>query len=98
MLAGTHMRMRIAALLLVLSTAAPLSAEPQRLRAEVVATYPHDPQAFTQGLLLHAGALYESTGLYGRSSLRQVELTTGRVLRQVDLPAALFGEGLAWSN
>ncbi len=68
---------------------------PSQLRADVVEAYPHDPEAFTQGLLLHQGALYESTGLYGHSSLRQVELTTGKVLRRVDLPAELFGEGLA---
>lgn len=66
----------------------------QRLRVEVLATYPHDPTAFTQGLELHAGMLYESTGLYGRSSLRQVDLLTGVVFRRLDLPANQFGEGL----
>jgi glutaminyl-peptide cyclotransferase len=71
------------------------SAVPTALRADVLESYPHDPEAFTQGLLLHDGALYESTGLYGRSSLRQVELNTGKVLRRVDLPPDLFGEGLA---
>ena len=81
-----------AALLLVAGQA---RAEPQQLRAEVIEAYPHDAQAFTQGLLLHHGALYESTGLYGRSSLRQVELTTGKVLRRIDLPKNEFGEGLA---
>lgn len=74
------------------------AAEPAQLRAEVLATYPHDPEAFTQGLLLHDGTLYESTGLYGHSSLRQVELATGKVLRRVDLPAELFGEGLALAD
>ncbi len=62
---------------------------------EVVAEYPHDPGAYTQGLVWHAGSLYESTGLYGRSSLRQVELATGTVQRQVALPPECFGEGLA---
>jgi glutaminyl-peptide cyclotransferase len=71
------------------------SAPPTALRTEVLQSYPHDPDAFTQGLLLHDGALYESTGLYGHSSLRQVELATGNVVRRVDLPPALFGEGLA---
>src|SRR5512144_2724027 len=52
-------------------------AAPPTLRVEVLASYPHDAQAFTQGLVLHDGALYESTGLYGRSSLRQVEPETG---------------------
>jgi glutaminyl-peptide cyclotransferase len=61
----------------------------------VIAEFPHDPNAFTQGLLYHDGLLYESTGLYGASSLRRVELETGRVLQQVDLPANYFGEGLA---
>jgi glutamine cyclotransferase len=80
------------------SVAAGDSAPPAKLRVEVLASYPHDPRAFTQGLVLHDGALYESTGLYGRSSLRQVELNTGKVLRRADLPGTLFGEGLAWAN
>jgi glutamine cyclotransferase len=62
---------------------------------DVVATYPHDPGAFTQGLLWHDGKLYESTGLNGRSSLREVEIATGRVLRRVELDPSQFGEGLA---
>lgn len=66
---------------------------------EVVNTYPHDPTAFTQGLIYHAGYLYESTGLYGESSLRKVELETGEVLQRVELPANTFGEGLAlWED
>ncbi|KAA6182845.1 glutaminyl-peptide cyclotransferase [Thiohalocapsa marina] len=60
----------------------------------VVASYPHDPSAFTQGLAFHDGALYESTGLYGRSTLRRVELASGRVLQQVALPDTMFGEGI----
>ena len=52
-----------------------------RLRAQVVQTYPHDRGAFTQGLVLHGKTLLESTGLVGRSSLREVELTTGKVIR-----------------
>jgi glutamine cyclotransferase len=64
-------------------------------RVEVVAVYPHDRDAFTQGLLLDGGKLYESTGLVGRSSLREVELETGRVIRKVDVPAPVFAEGLA---
>ena len=83
--------------LLVLAVA-PAGAQPTAMGTEVVAVYPHDARAFTQGLLLHDGALFESTGLVGRSSVRQVELTTGKVLRQKDLPAPLFGEGLAWAN
>lgn len=72
-----------------------LAAPAVHLRVEVVQTYPHDPQAFTQGLLLHGDTLFESTGLVGRSSLRQVELATGKVLRQIDVPLPYFAEGLA---
>lgn len=82
-------------LALATHSAAQTASAPTALRAEVLQSYPHDPEAFTQGLLLHDGTLYESTGLYGRSSLRQVELATGKVLRRVDLPPDLFGEGLA---
>ena len=65
----------------------------------LVKAYPHDPQAFTQGLVFLNGFLYESTGLQGRSSLRQVELETGKVLKQLDLPAHFFGEGLThWKD
>lgn len=67
----------------------------ERLRARVIAVYPHDPEAFTQGLLWDAGWLIESTGLYGESSVRRVELASGRVERQATLPAHQFGEGLA---
>ncbi len=62
---------------------------------ELVNVYPHDPGAFTQGLVFHQGSLYESTGLNGASSLRQVELETGRILKKIDVPAAFFAEGLA---
>ena len=63
--------------------------------AEVVHTYSHDPTAFTQGLVFDDGFLYEGTGLEGRSSLRKVELKTGKVLRQHDLDRKYFGEGIA---
>ncbi len=62
---------------------------------EIVHTYPHDRGAFTQGLLYLDGALYESTGLNGRSSLRKVELETGKVLQKVDVAPQFFAEGLA---
>lgn len=67
----------------------------ERLRAQVVQTYPHDPNAFTQGLVLEGGRLFESTGLEGKSSLREVDLESGRVLRKLDVPAPVFAEGLA---
>jgi glutamine cyclotransferase len=60
----------------------------------VVARYPHDPGAFTQGLIFKDGVLYESTGMYGRSSVRKVRLADGKVLEKTDLPASVFGEGL----
>jgi len=68
---------------------------PQSLRIRVLRSFPHDPGAFTQGLLFHAGKLYESTGLLGRSSLRRLDLATGAVEAKVALDRALFGEGLA---
>lgn len=95
--------------LLALGTAAPTSAAPARTAAtarpsakpaipvytyQVVRTYPHDPNAFTQGLVYRDGFLYESTGLPGRSSVRKVNLETGEVIDKVDLPDEMFGEGL----
>lgn len=56
-------------------------------------SYPHDPQAFTQGLFFKDGHLFESTGLNGKSWLRKVEINTGKVLQQKDLPKDIFGEG-----
>jgi len=65
----------------------------------LVKAYPHDPQAFTQGLIFIEGFLYESTGLKGRSSLRKVELESGRIVKQDNLPPHLFGEGLThWKD
>lgn len=65
----------------------------------VIHEYPHDPRAFTQGLVFHEGALYEGTGLNGYSSVRRVALETGRVLQQVDLSTSFFGEGLTiWGD
>lgn len=63
--------------------------------AEQVRSYPHDPQAFTQGLLWHDGALYESTGRYGQSTVRRVALETGTVQAQTALADRYFAEGLA---
>ncbi len=60
----------------------------------VVHTYPHDRAAFTQGLVMVGGMLYEGTGLKGRSSVRAVDLATGRVIQSVEVPAQYFGEGL----
>ena len=66
---------------------------------EVVETYPHDPKAFTQGLIFDRGNLYESTGLHGESSLRKVDLETGEVLQISELDDRYFGEGMTlWED
>jgi glutaminyl-peptide cyclotransferase len=64
----------------------------------VVRTYPHDRDAFTQGLEYRDGFLYEGTGMAGRSSLRKVELATGRVVQKFDVPRPFFGEGITVFN
>lgn len=61
---------------------------------EIVNTFKHDPKAFTQGLVYHNGFLYESTGQYGESTLRKVELESGKVLQKFDLKDDIFGEGI----
>jgi glutaminyl-peptide cyclotransferase len=65
---------------------------------EIVNIWPHDSNAFTQGLILADGKLLESTGQEGRSSLRSVELETGKVLKKVDVPLPYFAEGIAVLN
>ncbi len=65
---------------------------------DIVNRYPHDTTAYTQGLLFHEGKLYESTGRYRRSTLREVELESGRVLRSRKLDDRYFAEGLALHN
>jgi glutaminyl-peptide cyclotransferase len=65
----------------------------------VVHAYPHDAQAFTQGLIYLDGHLYESTGLNGQSTLREEDLETGRVLKEISVPSEYFAEGLTnWGN
>ena len=75
------------------SPAAAAGATPRYI-CEVVATWPHDRGAFTQGLVVRNGGFVESTGLNGRSSLREVELKTGRVLKRIELAQEYFGEGM----
>lgn len=66
---------------------------------KVVHSYPHDAQAFTEGLFYQDGHLYESTGEEGSSSIRKVELATGKVLQKADLAPPYFGEGIvAWKD
>jgi glutamine cyclotransferase len=68
---------------------------PPEYTFKIVRDYPHDPAAFTQGLVYHDGFLYEGTGLNGQSSLRKVRLETGEVVEHVALPGEFFGEGIA---
>jgi len=78
-----------------LGPAVPLSPDPAPIRKyDVVAEYPHDPQALTQGLIYTGGFLYESVGLQGQSSIRKVELKTGRVIQQHAVDSRFLGEGL----
>jgi glutamine cyclotransferase len=66
---------------------------------QIQRVYPHDPYAFTQGLQFNDGALYEGTGLNGRSSIRKVALDTGTVLRKRDVAEQYFGEGITvWKS
>jgi glutaminyl-peptide cyclotransferase len=90
------MPLRHAVLALSIALCLPALAGAQSLRPvqpAVVATYPHDPGAFTQGLFVHEGELYESTGLIGASSLRHIDLESGNVERIVPIDPPHFGEG-----
>ena len=100
---------RIALILCLLLCAVSCKAgTPRRYKIEVVKEYSHDTGAYTQGLFFHGGDLYESTGQYGESSMRKVELQTGRVLRKLDFSRKFFAEGsvilgdnlyiLTWTN
>ncbi|MBO4595552.1 MAG: glutaminyl-peptide cyclotransferase [Bacteroidales bacterium] len=82
--------------------------EPQRYTLKVLAEYPHDREAYTQGLFFHGGELYETTGLNGASSLRKVDLASGDALKKIDFSRKYFAEGsvvlgdklyvLTWTN
>ncbi|WP_417915090.1 glutaminyl-peptide cyclotransferase [Candidatus Electronema sp. JM] len=84
------------------------NAGPTQLTAVIVSEYPHDQTAFTQGLVWDTNAMYESTGLFGQSSLRRVDLASGKVLQRRNYGSQFFAEGLAvfgdslyqltWSN
>jgi glutamine cyclotransferase len=86
-------RLLLAAFLLCLAARAP-AQEPAVYDYRIVHAFPHDPDAFTQGLFYLGGRLYESTGLVGRSTIRQVRFEDGHVLRSVPIPAGHFGEGI----
>ena len=76
------------------STSSTPSARTPVYVADIVQEWPHDRGAFTQGLVWHEGRLFESTGQVGQSSIREVELQTGRVIRKRDVPKPYFGEGI----
>jgi glutamine cyclotransferase len=67
---------------------------PEAYTYQIVKIYPHDPNAFTQGLVFENGFLYEGTGIYGQSTLRRVDLDTGQILQMYNLPSKYFGEGI----
>lgn len=89
------MRLRAALASFLLLIAAPALAATPRYSVQIVKTYPHDPAAFTEGLFYLNDSLYESTGRNGQSWIRQVDLATGKPLRQVSIDKRYFGEGVA---
>ena len=74
----------------------PLGSRAPVYTYQIVHSYPHDPDAFTEGLEYRDGLLYESTGLNGRSSIRKVRIETGEVLQQKNLSKDYFGEGITF--
>lgn len=80
-------------LLISLLFASCSDAEVRRYRLDVVAEYPHDTDAYTQGLFFHDGQMYESTGQYGKSTFRTVDFTSGAVLDRIDFDRKYFIEG-----
>ena len=86
----------VAMLLAILMCSLPASAQAQSETVELVliSSHQHDSEAFTQGLEMHDGSLYESTGLYGNSSLREIDPLSGQVIRQIELDESLFAEGI----
>ena len=98
---ATRRRLAVAVLLVALAQLLPgqpshriYATRPSEYTFKIVRTFPHDPNAFTQGLAYRDGFLYESTGLKGRSSLRKVRLETGEVVQRVDIAPEFFGEGI----
>ena len=99
---------RIIAILSLLACISCADAKVRQYTVEVVKEYPHDAHAYTQGLFFHDGTFYESTGQWGESSMRIVELATGKVVRKLDFARKYFGEGsvilgdnlyyLTWTN
>lgn len=75
-----------------------LCIEPEKFTAKIIAIYPHETSAFTQGLIYDNQIIYESCGLYGQSCVKKYELKTGKLLQNIPLPPHIFGEGIAIFN
>lgn len=88
-------RWLLASVLCLSSVTVQAKSSVEQLGIKILAELPHDPAAFTQGLLLYKGHFYESTGLYGHSSLRKVQPITGEIVAKRTLESGYFGEGLA---
>lgn len=86
---------KVGARVFLLGWLAACGADTPREIPDVLRVFPHDPQAYTQGLVFHEGRFFESTGQYGASTLRDVEMESGTVLRSVNLTEDYFAEGLA---
>lgn len=80
---------------LAVPPAVPYDAATPRIEARAVSSYAHDTAAYTQGLLIFGQRLIESTGLEGKSEVREVERSTGRVQCRTSISASMFGEGIA---
>jgi glutamine cyclotransferase len=92
------MMRRLLTLLFLLAVSPAMAALPVE-QARAIRTYPHDTTAFTEGLLIRDGWLYESTGYEGHSFIRKKDLATGRTVQSVTIPPTLFGEGIVdWGN
>lgn len=99
---------RLGAILIFLFVGVAASAGVRDYSLKILAKYPHDVSAYTQGLFFHNGVLYETTGQYGESSIRIVDLESGKVTRKLDISSKYFGEGscvvdgsmyvLTWKN
>src|SRR5690349_5702150 len=87
---GLMMRLAPTAVLLLTSA----TAQAPEFTYQVIHVYPHDRTAFTQGLEFRDGFLYEGTGMKGHSTLRKVQLETGKVVQRIDLAPSYFGEGI----
>ncbi|MGM0602259.1 MAG: glutaminyl-peptide cyclotransferase [Bacillota bacterium] len=85
-------------ILIIFAVTSDASAEIKTYSFKIVNTYPHDSRAFTQGLEFFNGFLYEGTGLYGKSSLKKINLNTGEIVKTKNLPGNHFGEGITILN